>query len=89
MLRQVQLSLRISLWLINKTLIYDEEEKIDMKMAAVLKKIQKEKYEREMKTLDNLKNTKGRSAVNFSLEEAKSIKFLGDFVTINVHGSVH
>ena len=38
-------------------------------MVGVLKKIQKEKFEKEVKLLENLKNTKGKSAASFKLRD--------------------
>ena len=47
----------------------DTLQVIDREMVEVMKKIQRNKYERDMKILENVKNNKGKSASNFQLKE--------------------
>ena len=47
----------------------DTLQVIDREMVEVMKKIQRNKYERDIKILENVKNNKGKSASNFQLKE--------------------
>ena len=46
-----------------------EEELLNIKMAGTLKTIQRNKFEKDVKYLENIKASKGKSAANFKLRD--------------------